>query len=387
MTAVYFTPPIVRTLSIASSNPSSGVSITVSPLDNNQAGNGTTPISRLYNNGAVVNLTAPGTVNGNTFQKWQKDGVDAGVNVGIAVTMDANHTMTAVYATPPGPLPPSNLTATAVAGHQINLAWRDNSANETSFRIERKTGVSGTYAEIAAPSAGTTSYQDLGLAQNTTYYYRVRARNANGNSAYSNEANATTLSGTRTLTFTSVGAEDGYLTESSETSNSGGSRDSNDTGSNALRVGDATLDRQIKSIVSFDTSALPDGAVITSVSLRLVRSGVTGSNPFSTYGTCHVDIKSGSGFGGSTALTASDYQAAADVAQVASLSNASSNGSASTGTLNSAGRNSINRTGKTQFRIYFQTGDNDDQGNDYIGYYSGENATAGNRPLLTIVYE
>ena len=41
--------------------------------------------------------------------------------------------------------------------------------------------------------AGVTGYADEGLAVNTEYFYRVRAENAAGSSAYSNTASATTL--------------------------------------------------------------------------------------------------------------------------------------------------------------------------------------------------
>jgi len=90
---------------------------------------------------------------------------------------------------------PGNLTATAVSGSQINLAWTDNASNETGFKIERKTPQSGgTYAEIASLAANITGYSNLGLISGTSYFYRVRAFNAGGHSAYSNEAEATTLS-------------------------------------------------------------------------------------------------------------------------------------------------------------------------------------------------
>ncbi len=59
--------------------------------------------------------------------------------------------------------------------------------------IERKTGASGTWGEIATLGANVTRYADTGLAAPVTYVYRVRAANPAGYSGYSNEAAATTL--------------------------------------------------------------------------------------------------------------------------------------------------------------------------------------------------
>jgi hypothetical protein len=100
-------------LTVASSNPNSGVSVTVSPNDNNAQGNGSTAFTRTYNNNTPVTLTAPATASGNNFQKWRRDGVDVSTTVSTTVIMDANHTMTAVYVAPPPP-PQTSTFATFV---------------------------------------------------------------------------------------------------------------------------------------------------------------------------------------------------------------------------------------------------------------------------------
>lgn len=89
------------------------------------------------------------------------------------------------------PAAPSGLSASTVSGTQIDLSWTDNSANETGFRVERSPDGS-TWAEIGPAAADATSYSDTGLTPGTTYYYRVRAYNASGNSAYAGPVSATT---------------------------------------------------------------------------------------------------------------------------------------------------------------------------------------------------
>lgn len=89
------------------------------------------------------------------------------------------------------PTSPGNLSATAVSNDRIDLAWADNSGDESGFKIEQSTdGVN--FTQIATVGANITGYSRTGLSGTTTYFYRVRAFNAAGDSAYSNVAGATT---------------------------------------------------------------------------------------------------------------------------------------------------------------------------------------------------
>jgi hypothetical protein len=95
-----------------------------------------------------------------------------------------------IGAAPQTPAAPSNLTATATSQTTIRLNWVDNSSNETEFRVEQK--VNSSFVDLGAVDANATTVNITGVGAGTTQTFRVRARNAAGNSGYSNEASATT---------------------------------------------------------------------------------------------------------------------------------------------------------------------------------------------------
>lgn len=139
--------------------------------------------------GTGRNLTVQG-LNSSGIVTYQ--GTAANLTVQAGQTTNAGTiTMVTVVASN-APNAPSVLMATAQSASRINLSWTDNSSNETGFKIERKTGTGGTYVQIGTATANATSYNDLGLVASTAYYYRLRATNTIGDSAYSTETSATT---------------------------------------------------------------------------------------------------------------------------------------------------------------------------------------------------
>ena len=114
-----------------------------------------------------------------------------------SIAGDSLNTNVASAATlaPPVTIPaaPSSLTATGKSSSQIDLAWIDNSSDETNFIIERAETADGVFTEIATRGSNVKAHSDNGLDASTAYYYRVAATNSAGNSEYSNTASAVTL--------------------------------------------------------------------------------------------------------------------------------------------------------------------------------------------------
>ncbi len=97
------------------------------------------------------------------------------------------------------PAAPTNLTAAATTTDSVTLAWADNGASESGYKVQGS--VDGTtWAEIAALDQNAVGFVDAGLSPGT-YYYRVYAYNGSGTSGYSNTATAT-LSAPRVMDTT-----------------------------------------------------------------------------------------------------------------------------------------------------------------------------------------
>ncbi|MBI5934514.1 MAG: fibronectin type III domain-containing protein [Chloroflexi bacterium] len=184
-----------------------------------------------------------------------------------------------------------------------------------------------------------------------------------------------------TATFRSTGAYDGYIWESTELSNIGFGVNVADT---TFLLGDDNSDRQYRAVLSFNTSSLPDNAVITKVRLRIMMQSVVGTNPFTTHSRLRAAIRKPF-FGTSVALVQNDFQAVPGLS-VAGTFGVTAVNNWYTAILGSSAYPNLNLLGTTQFRLYFVKDDNDDMSADYVRFFSGNYATANARPTLIIEY-
>lgn len=175
---------------------------------------------------------------------------------------------------------------------------------------------------------------------------------------------------------------DGWLLESGETTSKGGTL--NNTAP-TFNLGDNNQDRQVRSILSFNTSSLPDNAVIIEASLKIRQQGLVGTNPFTTHGNILIDIIQGA-FSGNNSLQLSDFQAAPGKTGVGKFTNFPDVNNWYTSLLSKSSHPYINPLGVTQLRLRFAKDDNDDNGADFLKFYSADSALLTDFPILIVKY-
>jgi hypothetical protein len=184
-------------------------------------------------------------------------------------------------------------------------------------------------------------------------------------------------------TFVSIASQDGYVLESTETSGVGNAVNAAST---AFLIGDHATKRQYRSILSFSTGvSLPDTAVITKATIRVLKQNIVGGgDPVTTFQGIWVDVKNGTF--GLASLEKSDFQTAANKSfgpfKPVPVSNWY--------IINLTGVDTyINKlstaSGLTQIRLRFNLDDNNDAVANYLSLYSGDAAVA-YRPQLIIQY-
>ena len=86
---------------------------------------------------------------------------------------------------PPPPATPTSLIASATGTEQINLQWNDNSEDETGFVIQKSATGSSGWSVFKTLPANTVIASDIAVNKGETWYYRVKATRADGDSSWS----------------------------------------------------------------------------------------------------------------------------------------------------------------------------------------------------------
>jgi titin len=159
-----------------------------------QVGTVTRTTTQRTATGGTVNFTdSNNLVNGNTYAYYV-------IAVNTVPNPDqfsaASNTASVTIALPAGPAAPTNLTGSAVRppGANLDVAtlnWTDNANNEAGFQIQRSTSPNFTTVSTFTVGADVTTFSQ-NVSRTNDYYYRVRAGNASGYSAWSNVVFVTT---------------------------------------------------------------------------------------------------------------------------------------------------------------------------------------------------
>jgi hypothetical protein len=149
-------------------------------------------------------------------------------------------------------------------------------------------------------------------------------------------------------------------------------------------LGDSIANQQLRAILSFDTPTLPDGAVVTGVTLRIRYAGVTGVNPFTTHGNLYADLCQGA-FQGNPELESIDFAGLCSKNKALVFTNNMLDKWYSK-SLNSMDYQFINFGGLTQFRLRFRFDDNNDFSANILKISSSDALNPAHHPQLIIQY-
>lgn len=191
-----------------------------------------------------------------------------------------------------------------------------------------------------------------------------------------------------TMMIHSLGEFDGSVLENSEGSESGGIVSA---GAATFNFGDDQFNRRYRGFFTFDTSEIPENAVITKAQLGFTRTGIVGSDPW-TFGGSLVDGDYGTmdmavpHFGTSPTIESGDWEADPALEAVTRYIVPYRNGMTIMDLLTDDAVALLNRDGTTQFRLRMESGGtNFNNANDHIVVGTGA-ASENQRPFMYFEY-
>lgn len=214
-------------------------------------------------------------------------------------------------------------------------------------------------------------------ASNGAHALQARAVDLAGNTGYSPQVNVTVGNGGGsapvTVGFANEDANDGYVK-----AGSGGSAPAIGTleSSLGLAIGRGTDGKFNRTMLSFDTSSLPDGATITAASLTVTYRSASG-DPWGNPAGNSLVIDAHTGCLGACTIETGDWAASTTSSAVAQLL-PFAGGTRTSNVFSSTGLAAINRAGRTQLRLRFV---NNQTATHYLWIDKGATAT------LTVTYQ
>ncbi|MCL5958809.1 MAG: multicopper oxidase domain-containing protein, partial [Chloroflexi bacterium] len=168
-------------------NASNATDLVIERSDNGGAFTPLAGVPPINNTGAVgstgsMNYTDTTVTAGNAYA-YRVKAMNGALSSGYSNTASAS--------VPNVPAAPSGLAGTAVTlvvVDSVKLNWTNNATNATSLTIQRSTGdMFSIIQSTRTVAANTTTFQEV-VSRGGTYYYRIRANNLGGSSAWSNTA-------------------------------------------------------------------------------------------------------------------------------------------------------------------------------------------------------
>lgn len=229
-------------------------------------------------------------------------------------------------------------------------------------------------SDAASPYAITW---DASTASDGAHALQARAVDLAGNVGTSAQVNVTVSGGSGggtpvTVTFNNEDANDGYVK-----AGAGGSAPAVGTleSSYGLAIGRGSDGKFNRALLSFDTSAIPDGATITSATLTVAYRSAYG-DPWGNPAGNSLVIDAHTGCIGGCTIEAADWAYATTTANVAQLLSFTG-GSQTSNVFSAAGLGAINKGGRTQMRLRFGS---DQTATNYLWIDKGTTAK------LTVTY-
>jgi poly(hydroxyalkanoate) depolymerase family esterase len=206
-------------------------------------------------------------------------------------------------------------------------------------------------------SAPYTLDWDAANASDGAHVLQARAQDLAGNVASSAPVGVTVTGGSGgggttpvTADFGNEDANDGYVKANAS---GGGAAVGTLESLYGLAIGRGTDGNFNRAVLSFDTSAIPDGATITAATLTVAYRSASG-NPWTSPAGNSLLVDVHSGCLGACTIEATDWAAATGAVAVAQIP-AFSGGSQSSTVFSAVGLAAINPAGRTQLRLRFAT--------------------------------